>query len=568
MRIQSFGVQRYRSIKSAQKLPLSDLTVLIGPNNEGKSNLLRALGLGTATLSDLGRVSLRRSAASVRYRPAQRRADRYDWERDFPIAMQETTPNGRTILDFEFSLDEDELNDFRADIGSSLNGLLPIRLLLGNEGLEFAVRKQGPGGSVLTSKAAEIARFVGTRLRVEYVAPVRTADAVARVVDNMVAEQLRLVEQSEDFEQALTTIQRLQEPVLAELSRDVKDMLTDFLPEVVAVEISIPTETRLETLRRNARIVVDDGTPTDLFLKGDGVQSLAAISLIRRATSRAQQNAEIVLCVEEPESHLHPRAVHQLRQVLQEIAETQQVVITTHSPLLTNRTDIGSNLIVESSRAHSATRIAEIRDVLGVLVSDNLRAAELVLLVEGQTDVASVGALLASESDELAAAIAEGRLTIESARGGRNLPVRLSELRAALCPCHVFFDGDQAGKGYVEAALDEGLLVESDFTLAIAPGALQSEFEDLLDPALYSEAIMTKFSVDITSGPFRSGRKRWTQRMKAAFLADGQLWGDATPGKVKDVVSDCVTASPSAALHSQRRSAFDALVRSLIARLS
>ncbi|MBK8686880.1 MAG: AAA family ATPase [Betaproteobacteria bacterium] len=43
MELVSFSVSNYRSITSAYKLPIRSPTVLIGPNNEGKSNILRAL---------------------------------------------------------------------------------------------------------------------------------------------------------------------------------------------------------------------------------------------------------------------------------------------------------------------------------------------------------------------------------------------------------------------------------------------------------------------------------------------------------------------------------------------
>ncbi|MBU2624364.1 MAG: AAA family ATPase [candidate division Zixibacteria bacterium] len=51
MRLKEFSAQNYRSITTAYNLPLSEYTVLVGPNNEGKSNILRALGLGLKLLS-------------------------------------------------------------------------------------------------------------------------------------------------------------------------------------------------------------------------------------------------------------------------------------------------------------------------------------------------------------------------------------------------------------------------------------------------------------------------------------------------------------------------------------
>jgi predicted ATPase len=51
MRLVSFSVENYRSITKARRIPLAASTVLIGPNNEGKSNILRALSVAMLTLT-------------------------------------------------------------------------------------------------------------------------------------------------------------------------------------------------------------------------------------------------------------------------------------------------------------------------------------------------------------------------------------------------------------------------------------------------------------------------------------------------------------------------------------
>ena len=59
MELVSFSVSNYRRITSAYKLPIRRPTVLIGPNNEGKSNILRALVASLQFLATLGGVRLR-----------------------------------------------------------------------------------------------------------------------------------------------------------------------------------------------------------------------------------------------------------------------------------------------------------------------------------------------------------------------------------------------------------------------------------------------------------------------------------------------------------------------------
>lgn len=117
MKLVSFSVTNYRSITTAYKLPIRQSTVLIGPNNEGKSNILRALVTALGVLSSLAKIKIMRG----RLLHSAFRRDIYDWSKDFPITLQEKNPNGESIFDLEFELAEDEISQFIAEIKSSLN---------------------------------------------------------------------------------------------------------------------------------------------------------------------------------------------------------------------------------------------------------------------------------------------------------------------------------------------------------------------------------------------------------------------------------------------------------------
>lgn len=86
MKLISFSVTNYRSITTAHKIPLSNLTVLVGRNNEGKSNLLMALNIAMSAIlleSKISDRSVRLSYKSYKYKNID-----YDWSRDFPIQLQ------------------------------------------------------------------------------------------------------------------------------------------------------------------------------------------------------------------------------------------------------------------------------------------------------------------------------------------------------------------------------------------------------------------------------------------------------------------------------------------------
>jgi AAA15 family ATPase/GTPase len=87
MNLVSFTVRNYRSITKAYKLPLGNFSVLVGPNNEGKSNILRAIVTSLYILSDYSDdLTRRRFNRSIRIRRSRTLRERfaYDWETDFP----------------------------------------------------------------------------------------------------------------------------------------------------------------------------------------------------------------------------------------------------------------------------------------------------------------------------------------------------------------------------------------------------------------------------------------------------------------------------------------------------
>jgi predicted ATP-dependent endonuclease of OLD family len=287
---------------------------------------------------------------------------------------------------------------------------------------------------------------------------------------------------------------------------------------------------------------------------------------MRHASDKGVSGRQAVIAVEEPESHLHPKAIHELREVLNEMSDSHQIVLTTHNPLFVDRLNIPSNIIVSDNKARPARSLEEIREVLGVRASDNLKSAALVLVVEGEDDRVALHALLRNQATKIRAALGSGMLAIDSLQGGSNLAYKLGLLRDSLCTAYCFCDDDTAGRDAVQKAREQGLLTMADFTLAHCDGRAESEIEDLYDPAVYEAMIKSNFGVSLTSPRFKNSKK-WSTRVRDTFEQQGKPWNNALEAEVKDKVARAVAANPSAALVPATRTAFDALVASLIERL-
>jgi len=558
MELVNFSVTNFRSITTAYKVSISNTTILIGRNNEGKSNLLKAL--------DVGMTSMQRHAMNARHGRTmsqvmtRRDNQSYDWERDFPINFQSRSSGTQTTIRLEFLLTEDEITEFRNTIKSNLNGVLPIIVKIGKDSIPtISVSKKGKGSKTLNSKSGQIAEFIANKIVFNYIPAVRTDQAALNVVSRMLSQRLRVLENQPAYIDALQTIKNLQQPILDTLSERIKEPLQEFLPGIKNVSIEIPESMRRSSFRRDFDIIIDDGTPTNLSFKGDGVKSLAALGLLK---DRIGTDGASIIAIEEPESHLHPSAIHQLNKVIKVLGEENQVIITTHNPLFVDRHDIKSNIIVDKGKALPAKNVQQIRDLLGIKASDNLVNASYVLVVEGSDDVISLKVLLGELSETLKKYINSHMLIIEQIGGAGNLSYKLTSLKNSLCVYHCFLDYDEAGRKAYDAAVKDGLLSIKTNTFITCNGFPNSEFEDCLDPSLYRQNVLDEFGVNLDCSQFR-GKNIWSQRVKKAFLNQGKDWNQGIKSRVKYLVAECVAENPKMALNQHKRNSIDALVLSM-----
>lgn len=568
MQLESITVENFRSILAAKKIPISRLTTLIGPNNEGKSNILRALAIGVNTLVGM---NLRRVRRHVYYTASGRRVrsalNDYVWEADYPLRLQASQPEKSSNIVLEFRLSGQETEEFQSRIGSKLNGTLPVAIAYRRGGeVRVSVAKQGRGQKILNAKADVIAEFLAAKLDLQYIPAVRTAREANEIVNDLVSRELSKVESDPRYEQAIKDIAALQEPILEALSQTIAHTMQSFLPQIKNVNISVTAGGRNLALRSSAEILVDDGVETLLEYKGDGVQSLAALAIMRHASQIGNVNRDTIIALEEPESHLHPRAIRELREVLFELSRSHQVVLTTHNPLFASRDDIASNVIVRNSRAFSATSIKEVREVLGVRLEDNLTSAELVLLVEGDEDRIALSAFL-RESPATGKLFKQGRIAIDVLGGAGNLTHRARLHTENLCKLLALLDNDSAGQVAFAAAEREKVLSRSDVTFTLCGGKNESELEDLYSEAIYDPILIHEAGVTLQrQGPDKD--KKWSDRVKNLLRTAGKLHDDVSIAAIKMKVAQSAANAGRVALHPSKVGPIDSLINQIATRCS
>lgn len=549
MKIKSFSVTNYRSITNANRVQLGKETIILGKNNEGKSNILKAL--------DLTMTMILRLSKLPRPRPIIR--SEYDWEVDFPFQYRDKSKI-QSIFRIKFSLSEEEISEFSDQIGSSINGELDIEIKIGKTNTpNITFPKKGKNTKAFKEKTRVITKFISDRIGFAYIPTIRTDDDVIKIIDTMINDVTSNLEEDQEYQEAMKVIDRLHTQKLDDVADNINMQLQSFLPNITDVRFEYTSNNmrqRFGSRYRSMDVIIDDGIATSIRNKGDGVKSIVAIAML---ISSKSNHKDTVFAIEEPESHLHPDAIHQLSSIIHSLSQDDQVLVSTHNPLLVARDSIESNIIVDDGEAKPAKNIKEIRKVLGVRVSDNLINSRFVLVVEGKDDKISLSKILPALSEKIKNAMDNKTFTIQEIGGASNLSYRLSMLSNMFCVYHVLLDNDEQGVSSYEKAVKENLITTREVTITNCNGMHESEFEDCLAKDFYEEIIMKNHGVN-TNHYSCSRSEKWSKRIESAFLSQGKPWNDNIKQQVKLEVANGIPKDANKALCDHKRNSIDALV--------
>lgn len=580
MKIKQFTVENYRSITKAYKLPIDEkITVLLGKNNEGKSNMLRAL-IGTFYIISL----LRRKATSElneyilerRFIGRRRMGDEIDsrwdyiWERDYPIRKQGKTPkNGEfqpTRFRLDLLLDKSERIAFKNEVGNNINENLSVAIEIYKETISVTIPKRAYGdtGKVFTEKKEQIAKFISSRLDSVYIPAIRPASLSLDILDELLSKELRVIadEEKSKYEEAINIIRKIYQDNISRISSKLKTHLKTILRNIKDIEILYDIGSpNFSRYNNRCDIVIDDGVRTSIYEKGEGIKSLVALGIIRYSK---ESEKSLTLMVEEPEAHLHSGAIKQIKQIFYEISEQNQIIITTHSPLFVNRQNIGANIIVTNNNAKQVREMSEIRDSLGVAITDNLINSEIALIVEGKTDEQSISTYLMHKSVKLKNALKENRLVINYLGGVTRLAERKALLESLVFKKVIcFVDFDNKAKEVIESAKKKLIISDDDYLQSTIIGYKEAEFEDYLKPDFYQELIPTTNAN--WRGILANKKKKWSSKIKELYSASGKDLTDDGLMDLKNLISKKVkeSSAPIDAFCSEKISSLDCLVSKL-----
>lgn len=557
MKLAEVTITNYRSIVEQTKFEVANLTTLVGPNNEGKSNLIRALSLamvliqrwsripdrlaGREQLSGLDAMPILRNRSAGQLSRGEEDFLRYDWERDFPLQKQGAARPGNTVIRLRFNLTPNDIAAYRAATGIHNNGDLPLELQLGRSTASFGVRKSGRGAGSHREKAREIAAFVSSRMAFVPVPAIRTTAQSMRLVNQVAQARLDQLSTDDEYIKLVARINELRHQAVESLGAGLSASVKRYLQSVNSIEIETVDVTQLDAV---AGLVVDDGARTSLENKGDGIKSLVAMALIHELSGQPGDDRTVVLAIDEPEAHLHPTAIHELQTLFGTLSEQQQVIVATHSPIFTNREKLRQNVLVRGNHARPADSLQQVREALGVQLQDNLESAEIVVLVEGVSDERILGALLPLVSKEFGDLSRQHRVAVKAYKGAGKLRTMIQREKSTLCRIVATLDDDGAGRAESAALLAAGILPQRNVVLVGASSKSNSELEDLLTPDSYLDGLSLQFGRKFTPQHFAAKNRKWSDNFQSAAKELGIALADGDLEKVKTQISEAVAASP------------------------
>jgi hypothetical protein len=399
VKVRKLKVLNFRSLKEVD-ISLGDCTTLIGRNNTGKSNILHAIRL----LLEGGKGDVKETDLWDKGAPIEIRATLDGVAAYLPLSAEKhrtkiesyVSDDRLTIAKFYGSEDQESGKTYLVDPTSGKPGL--------PTGIDAALKQILPEPIMIESLADTSEQ-----------AAMKSTTAVGKIFDKVVDAIGARAKPDLDraFKSANSLLNVTEEgdarvDEIRAIESDITRYVQVNFPDCKAlVRIGLPT---LEDILKGVSIDLDDGRVTPFFLKGQGLQRALYLSLFRTLADRVREvkgqgvSRPFILLIEEAELFLHPTAQGQMRAALETIGAAQQVVFSTHSPLMASPKSLRDVILVKKDPESKQTLIPEPKDLpeadekLFLDITNLERASRLffadrVMLVEGRSDSCLCGAI-------------------------------------------------------------------------------------------------------------------------------------------------------------------------------
>lgn len=391
MKIRKIETKNFRSLCNVTFYP-KDILALVGRNNSGKSNVIKALELffeGSVRLVNSECYHNHETGKPIEILITFDQLS--DWEREKfkpwldgdelvvgreiickggdsyamnnlaiirvpePEWLREDVVNSEKIIEWWEKKDALRINDlnFRSELGTSKPRVgewkEAIKNFLDKHGDSIPrkkERKENPQGypGVLKGALPEFIYIPSIKDISEEARVIKTnpfGQLINSVIEKISEEQKTLV--SKKLKEIETLLNRSENGERISQIKDIEDRLNKLMSEIMECDVEIEmTMPQLKEVFGGAKIYADDGLRTTIEMKGHGLQRSMIFTILRayaelshsqKAGEKAAERSTI-FAIEEPELYLHPQSQRTLMSVLRKIAiGRDQIIYATQSSL-------------------------------------------------------------------------------------------------------------------------------------------------------------------------------------------------------------------------------------------
>lgn len=382
-------IENYRSItETPLSIKFDNLTVIVGPNNCGKSNIIRALQLffngtieGKSYLPDidypkntnLSQHAQTKITVTVSY------------------TAQETNIM-RALNDIEEHTEQKRLED----------NLIRMRLSYSKKGVaswQF-IGKEG-ARNIKKEFIHKVRDALLHSARFKYIPVGR--DSLESIQTALGEELIRTIfsgwsgafQTRQEINDAISNLLSKLTPQLETTGYSLTQSMKDVFNEITKIKLQLPFN-NLESMLPALTPSVKDEYETSLKSKGAGIQTSSLLFFLKYLADNHPQrhNARITFlwAIEEPESFLHPAKQKGMANILKQFATEVQTIISTHCPHFVPRNNSATVYIVnkETSAPFSTKIIGNdyetARQSLGATLLDSMYLYPINIVVEGVSD--------------------------------------------------------------------------------------------------------------------------------------------------------------------------------------
>lgn len=340
--LKNIRIKGFRSLVDLN-LPLQNLSIFIGKNNAGKSNILLAIKLLLeASARDVSEVDF--------YKGETDEADSIEIHGEFvvpPVYLLLCDEKHRTKIQ---NCIVDNILIVRRVISKEAGGKIkvnPIELWQpdNNEystvtGIDAAFKQflpeiifieafKDPSEESKAKGTAALAKIL--KQIVEQVSD-KINDDVMVAISEAERKFNRIIRDGIEYDERPDELKRVE----GRIKSHIQDM---FSGSDVRLKFNLPNITDL--ISTAAVELKDSGPWTSPDGKGQGFQRVLYVALLQTLAEElrdetAEINRPFILLYEEPEAFLHPALQREVGNIVESISETNQVVIASHSPILVN----------------------------------------------------------------------------------------------------------------------------------------------------------------------------------------------------------------------------------------